>query len=174
MGSLFFSCGRSALDGPPLPTHRGQARVYVDLATDSAVLHRRQIKISIYAAVSRSVLIADDSASMRRSVRFLLERRRTELLISEAMDGVDAIEKARGTKPDLILLDLAMPRLNGVEAASILKYILPKTPIILFTMYTDLHADSLTAFVDVDFVSKVDGVSRLLERVDTLLPPIRR
>jgi CheY-like chemotaxis protein len=109
---------------------------------------------------------------MRRSVRFLLERHRTELRISEAVDGVDAIEKARGAKPDLILLDLAMPRLNGVEAASILKYILPKTPIILFTMHTDLHADSLSAFINVDFVSKVDGVSRLLERVDTYLPPI--
>jgi CheY-like chemotaxis protein len=109
---------------------------------------------------------------MRRSVRFLLERDRTELRISEAVDGVDAIEKARGAKPDLILLDLAMPRLNGVEAASILKYILPKTPIILFTMHTYLHADSLSAFIKVDFVAKVDGVSRLLERVDTYLPPI--
>ena len=121
--------------------------------------------------MSRSVLIADDSASMRRSVRFLLERHRTELRISEAVDGADAIEKARGTKPDLILLDLAMPRLNGVEVASILKVILPKTPIILFTMHTDLHADSLSPFINVDFVSKVDGVSRLLERIDTLLPP---
>jgi CheY-like chemotaxis protein len=147
-------------------------RVYLIPATLSAVLHQRPIKILIYAAVSRSVLIADDSASMRRSVRFLLERQRTELRISEAVDGVDAIEKARGAKPDLILLDLAMPRLNGVEAASILKYILPKTPIILFTMHTDLHADSLSAFINVDFVSKVDGVSRLLERVDTYLPPI--
>jgi hypothetical protein len=98
------------------------------------------------AAVPRNILIADDSASMCRSVRFLLERRRTELLISEAMDGV--------------------------EAASILKYVLPKTLVILFTMYSDLHADSLTAFIDVEFVAKVDGVSRLLERVDTLLPPI--
>jgi len=120
-------------------------------------LHQRQIKIPIYAAVSRSVLIADDSPSMSRSVQFLLERHRTELRIGEAVDGVDAIEKARGSKPDLILLDLAMPRLNGVEAASILKRILPKTPIILFTMHTDVHADSLSAFINVDFVSKVDG-----------------
>jgi CheY-like chemotaxis protein len=108
---------------------------------------------------------------MRRSVRFLLERRHSELMVSEAVDGVDAIEKAKETKPDLILLDLAMPRLNGVEAASVLKNTLPETPIILFTMYTDLHADSLSAFIGVDFVSKVEGVSKLLERVDALLPP---
>jgi CheY-like chemotaxis protein len=80
---------------------------------------------------------------MRRGVRFVLERRRGELGVSEAVDGVDAIEKAKEEKPDLILLDLAMPRLNGVEAASVLKNTLPETPIILFTMYTDLHADSL-------------------------------
>lgn len=64
-----------------------------------------------------------------------------------------------------------MPRLNGVEAASFLKNTLPETPIILFTMYTDLHADSLCAFIGVDFISKAGGVSKLLERIDALLPP---
>jgi len=121
--------------------------------------------------VSKSVLIADDSPSIRRSVRFLLERRHSELIVSEAVDGVDAIEKAKKTRPDLILLDLAMPPLNGVEAASILKNNLPETPIILFTMYTDLHADTISAFIGVDFVSKVEGIPKLLERVDSLLPP---
>jgi len=87
------------------------------------------------------------------------------------VDGVDAIEKTKEEKPDLILLDLAMPRLNGVEAASVLKNTLPETPIILFTMYTDLHADALSAFIGVDFVSKADGVSTLIERIDALLPP---
>jgi CheY-like chemotaxis protein len=120
--------------------------------------------------VTKSVLIADDSASMRLAVRFLLERRHSELMVSEAVDGVDAIEKAKETKPDLILLDLAMPRLNGAEAATVLKDTLPEIPIILFTMYTDLHADSLSAFIGVEFISKVDGIPKLLERVDALLP----
>jgi CheY-like chemotaxis protein len=91
-------------------------------------------------------------------------------VVSEAVDGVDAIEKAKETKPDLILLDLAMPRLNGAEAATVLKDTLPEIPIILFTMYTDLHADSLSAFIGVEFISKVDGIPKLLERVDALLP----
>jgi CheY-like chemotaxis protein len=121
--------------------------------------------------VSKSVLIADDSASMRRSVRFLLERRHSELMVSEAVDGVDAIEKAKQIRPDLILLDLAMPRLNGAEAATVLKHTLPQTPIILFTMYTELSADALSGFLGVDFISKVDGIPKLLERVDALLPP---
>jgi len=121
--------------------------------------------------MGKTVLIADDSASMRRSVRMLLEGRYTELKVREAIDGIDAIEKAKAFRPDLILLDLVMPRLNGAEAATILKEDMPETPVILFTMYTDLVADSLCAAIGVDFISKADGVSKLLERVDALLPP---
>jgi DNA-binding NarL/FixJ family response regulator len=121
--------------------------------------------------VAKVVLIADDSASMRLAVRMLLEGRHTELIVCEAVDGVDAIRKAKRSKPDLILLDLAMPQLNGAEAASILKKAMPETPVILFTMYTDLQANSLSTALGVDFISKTDGVSKLVERVDALLPP---
>jgi CheY-like chemotaxis protein len=122
--------------------------------------------------VRKTVLIADDSASVRLSVRLLLQGRHGELVVREAFDGMDAVEKAKKSKPDLILLDLAMPRLNGAEAAAVLKNEMPKTPVILFTM-TDLHIDSLCAAIDVDFISKVDGIPKLLGRVDALLPPIR-
>jgi CheY-like chemotaxis protein len=93
--------------------------------------------------VAKTVLIADDHASTRLAVRLLLEGRHTKLSVPEAVDGVDAIEKAKKTQPDLILLDLAMPRLNGAEAATILKNDMSETPVILFTMSTDLAADSL-------------------------------
>ena len=121
--------------------------------------------------VAKTVLIADDSASMRLSVRMLLEGRHKQLVVHEAVDGVDALEKAKKSKPDLILLDLAMPRLNGAEAATVLKCDMPETPVILFTLYTDMHADSICAAIGVDFVSKVDGIPKLLERVDALLLP---
>jgi CheY-like chemotaxis protein len=120
--------------------------------------------------VIKTVLIADDSASVRLSVRLLLQGRHAGLIVREAVDGVDAIEKAKKSKPDLILLDLAMPRLNGVEAAAVLKNEMPQTPVILFTL-TELHVDDLCAAIDVDFISKVDGIPKLLERVDALLPP---
>jgi len=122
--------------------------------------------------VPKTVLIVDDSASVRLSVRLLLQGRHRELVVREAFDGMDAVEKAKKSKPDLILLDLAMPRLNGAEAAAVLKNEMPETPVILFTM-TDLHIDSLCAAIDVDFISKVDGIPKLLERVDALLPPTR-
>ncbi len=118
----------------------------------------------------KTILIADDSATMRLSVRMLLEGRHTDLKVREAIDGVDAIEKAKTFRPNLILLDLAMPRLNGAEAATILKEDMPETPVILFT-YTDLLPNSLCEAIGVDFISKADGVSKLLERVDALFPP---
>jgi CheY-like chemotaxis protein len=121
--------------------------------------------------VAKTVLIADDSASLRLSVRLLLEGRHKELVVREAVDGVDAVEKAKKSKPDLILLDLAMPRLNGAEAATVLKNDLPETPVILFTMYNDLRVDALCETIGVDFISKTDGIPKLLERVDALLPP---
>jgi CheY-like chemotaxis protein len=157
---------------------RGRQAVYlkprgrnpISGATGSFVLRPTQKKHQV-SSVAKTVLIADDSASMRLSVRLLLEGRHTELVVREATDGVDAIEKAKKSRPDLILLDLAMPRLNGAETATILKEDMPETPVILFTMYTDLVADSLCAAIGVDFISKADGVSKLLERVDALLPP---
>jgi CheY-like chemotaxis protein len=120
--------------------------------------------------VAKTVLIADDSASVRLSVRLLLQGRHKELVVHEAVDGVDVIEKAKTWRPDLILLDLSMPGLNGAEAAAVLKNDMPETPVILFTM-TELRVDTLCAAIDVDFISKADGVSKLLERVDALFPP---
>ena len=118
----------------------------------------------------KTVLIADDSASVRLSVRLLLQGRHKELVVREAVDGVDVIEKAKTWHPDLILLDLSMPGLNGAEAAAVLKNDMPQTPVILFTL-TELHVDTLCAAIDVDFISKADGVSKLLEKVDALFPP---
>ena len=118
-----------------------------------------------------TILVADDCASTRLSVRLLLEGRHPELSIREAIDGLDAIQQAEKLKPDLILLDLNMPRVNGAEAASALKNLLPDTPIILFTVFQDLIGESLCSALGVESLSKTDGGSKLLERVDALFPP---
>jgi CheY-like chemotaxis protein len=121
--------------------------------------------------MQRTVLVADDSASMRLSIRLLLESWNPEVAVRDAIDGLDAIQKAEKLKPDLILLDLNMPRLNGAEVASALKTVAPVTPIIIFTMYHDMIGDSLSAALGVETLAKTDGVSKLLERVGALLPP---
>jgi type I site-specific restriction endonuclease len=59
------------------------------------------------------------------------------------------------------------------EAAAVLKNEMPETPVILFTLSTDLYADAVSAALGVDFISKVDGLPKLIERVDALLPPTR-
>lgn len=118
---------------------------------------------------NKRILVVDDSAAVREAVRMLLDHQPGLEVCGEAVDGVDAIEKTRILKPDLILLDLAMPKLNGAAAASILKSSMPAVPIILFTMYEEaVHA--LAPAIGVDIVlSKPEGLSRLIERIHDLL-----
>ena len=118
--------------------------------------------------MSKSILIADDNVSVRRVVRRWLESRGLTVC-GEAADGLEAIQKVSELRPDLILLDLAMPKLNGAAAASVIRKLMPKLPIILFTMYEDA-VDSLASAVGVDMVlSKPDGINNLVERVEHLL-----
>jgi DNA-binding NarL/FixJ family response regulator len=78
--------------------------------------------------------------------------------------------KAQLLKPDLIVLEVAIPRLNGVEAAPKLRKLLPKTPIILFTLHGSLLKGCDTREIGVDaVVAKQDGISALGTSVHTLL-----
>jgi DNA-binding NarL/FixJ family response regulator len=118
----------------------------------------------------KRVLIADDSSTVRDIIKFFLALRGDLEVCGEASDGVEAVEKATECRPDLILLDLAMPNMNGVEAASVLKKRLPRTPIILFTMYNENIGEYLMSAIGVDAVlSKIDGMSALVNAVDAVL-----
>lgn len=120
--------------------------------------------------MAKSILIADDSATMRRLLRTFLKWHADCDVCGEAVDGLDAIEKARQLKPDVILLDLSMPRMNGAEAASALKAQIPGVRIILFTMYNEWMGDTLASAIGVDVVlSKPDGMSKLVDAVQGLL-----
>jgi DNA-binding NarL/FixJ family response regulator len=119
--------------------------------------------------VIKNVLVVDDSSAVRNAIRFVLEKQHGLAICSEAENGEHAIAAAQALKPDLILLDLAMPKLNGAAAAPILKRILPEVPIILFTMYEDA-VDILAPALGVDLVlSKPDGFHGLTQRVQELL-----
>jgi CheY-like chemotaxis protein len=107
---------------------------------------------------------------MRRAVRRLLEERNSKVVIHEAVDGLDAVEKAEKLKPDLIVLDFSMPGLNGVEAATAIKKILPDIPIVMFTLFGEAVGTQCSD-LGVDVFSKSDGCSKLLERLDQLFPP---
>ena len=81
------------------------------------------------------VLLVDDSAEIRRVVRLLFEFHPKFEVVGEAEHGREAVEKARILRPDLIILDLSMPVMNGLEAAPLLIKLLPRVWLILFTSY---------------------------------------
>ena len=118
----------------------------------------------------KCILIADDSKTIRTLIRAFIENRAGFQVCGEAIDGVDAIEKAKELKPDLIILDLAMPRMNGAAAASVLKRRMPRIPIILFTMYDELMSETFCSAVQVDLIlSKPNGLHEMVTHVQDLL-----
>lgn len=86
-------------------------------------------------AMPKRVLIADDSYDMRQLLCRVFEAEEGFEMCSEAVDGADAVAKARQCRPDLIILDLSMPVMNGLAAARIIHREMPDVPIILYTLY---------------------------------------
>jgi DNA-binding NarL/FixJ family response regulator len=121
-------------------------------------------------SVTKRILIVDDLPQMRQLVRDYLEEDKEFQVCGEAIDGFDAIDKAQNLKPDLIILDASMPRMNGIEAAPKLKKLLPKTPIILFTFHESMMQGFPAGQMGVDAVVTKDlGMFPLKETVRALL-----
>jgi DNA-binding NarL/FixJ family response regulator len=81
------------------------------------------------------ILLADDHALVRRGVRLILDSEPDLTVVAEASDGAEAITQARAERPDLAILDIAMPRLTGLQAARELSRLLPDMRILILTMY---------------------------------------
>ncbi len=117
----------------------------------------------------KRILLVDDNALTRGLVRFSIESRPGFEVCGEAADGVEGIEKGRELKPDLIVLDFSMPRINGLQAAVILREIAPNTPIILFTIYKDAIPIPLARAAGVASVlSKTDQLTLLADEIQRL------
>lgn len=83
------------------------------------------------------ILLADDHNVMRRGLRLLLESQPEFSIVAEASDGRQAVEQAEATTPDVVVLDIAMPNLSGIEAAHRIASMLPKTAIVVLSMHAD-------------------------------------
>jgi DNA-binding NarL/FixJ family response regulator len=120
---------------------------------------------------SKRILVADDSDTVRSVVRSFLTQRDFDVC-GEAVDGQDAIEKAWELKPDLVLLDVAMPRTNGIVVASVLREMMPDVRIVLFTMYKEAVAKAFhRKGLPVDaIIAKSDGMTKLAQCIQRLLP----
>jgi DNA-binding NarL/FixJ family response regulator len=91
------------------------------------------------------VLIADDHALVRDGVKALLTTASDLEVVAEAGDGAEAVERARASHPDVILLDIAMPGLGGLEAVPLIQRAVPGAKILILTQYE--HADYVRRFV---------------------------
>jgi DNA-binding NarL/FixJ family response regulator len=81
------------------------------------------------------VLVADDHVMVREGLRLLLEAQSDIKVVGEAGDGIEALERVREFRPDVVLLDIAMPRMNGLEAVRLIREAVPETRIVVLSMY---------------------------------------
>ncbi len=118
----------------------------------------------------KCILIVDDNAMVRRSMRRLLESDSIWRVGGEAANGFDAIAKAQQLHPDLIVLDMSMPIMNGFDTARELKKLMPDVPLLMFTALAgaDMENEAVKAGVT-SIISKqdpaplVDSMKRLLQ-----------
>jgi CheY-like chemotaxis protein len=122
--------------------------------------------------VPKSILIVDDNAVVRRCLRGIFENEGWEIC-GEAENGYDAIEKAQRLCPNLIILDLSMPVMNGMEAAPRLRKMLPEVPIVIFSVHggRTLEQEALAVGVAA-VVSKADNMKSLVGLARNLLQAV--
>jgi DNA-binding NarL/FixJ family response regulator len=122
------------------------------------------------ADMTHTVLIVDDNLNIRRGLRELFQREEDFDVCGDAENGKEGIEKARELHPDLILLDLSMPVMNGLDATRVLKRVMPEVPVIIFSAFDDpfTEREALSAGVSA-FVSKSERTSVLLGKARNLV-----
>ena len=116
------------------------------------------------------ILIVDDHELVRRGVRSILVTRPEWEICGEAADGSDAVEKARDLKPDVVLLDITMPHMNGLDAARIIRRDVPRAKVIILSQYegAEMRSRALEAGAE-GYVSKSDASRQLLMAIDSLI-----
>ena len=117
-----------------------------------------------------SVLIDDDHKDWRRTVRLLLHERPELQVICEVADGLEAVQKADELKPDLILLDIGLPKLNGIEAARQIRQLPLSSKIIFLSQDNSLDVVQVALSTGAQgYVCKTDVQSDLLPAIEAVL-----
>jgi len=116
------------------------------------------------------ILVVDDFEPWRRSLRSMLKRRAELQVVGEVADGLAAVQKASELKPDLILLDIGLPKLDGIEAAKQIRQVLPGAKILFLTLNRD--PDVVQVALDTGakgYVLKADAGSELYPAIEAVL-----
>jgi len=108
-----------------------------------------------------NVLIVDDDRASREGLRELFELRPNITVIGEAINGEEAVSLADSLHPDLVVMDVQMPKMDGLEATRQIKQHSPGIRVILLTMYREYRAAALRSGADV-FLVKGEGIGQLL------------
>ncbi len=121
----------------------------------------------------KSVLIADDHEVIRRMLCFVFASQSDFEVCGEAENGLEALEMAQVLRPDLIILDLSMPVMTGIEAACELKRLMPMTPIIVFSEFSEVFSEREARATGVAaLVAKTDSLWMLLEKARAVCHPL--
>ena len=122
------------------------------------------------SASSVRVLVVEDFEPFRQFIRSMLQNRREFQVICEVSDGPEAVQKAEELHPDLILLDIGLPTLNGIEAARRIRRVAPKSRILFLTQESssDVVQEALSLGA-AGYVLKIQAGSDLLAAMDAVL-----
>jgi len=112
------------------------------------------------------IVIADDHSLVREGVRQLLNLEADIRVVAEASDGAEAVELVREHRPDILILDMAMPRMSGLDTLKLVKAAAPETEVIILTMYQkEAYVQDVLTSGALGYVLKTEPSRTLLEAV---------
>jgi len=120
--------------------------------------------------MAKTILIVDDNAYIRQALCDLFKREADFEVCGEAENGKEAIAKARELHPDLIVLDLSMPVMNGLDAARELKRLMPAVPLLMYSAFGDRLVEQQARLVGIsELVSKSQPAAILVSKARSLV-----
>jgi DNA-binding NarL/FixJ family response regulator len=119
--------------------------------------------------MAKTILIVDDNAHVRRAICELFKYEEDFTVCGEASNGKEAIAKALELHPDLIVLDLSMPVMGGLDAARELKRLLPEVPLLMYSMFGDLVQEQARQVGISELISKSQPAAILVKKARSLL-----
>lgn len=114
------------------------------------------------------VLIVDDQPRARKSLKALLSTWSEIGEMYEASDGREAVQFVKEHRPDVVLMDARMPKIDGLKATVQIKALRPQVKVVVLSMYLEYHAEALAAGADA-FIGKAEAPARLLELLSGIL-----